>query len=121
MGKFFQKQTADKAEIHGPVERCSAQYTSSYGAFLMLLSNDDRIFSIGPDQYIHPAIHLTKPGDHVIIEAYEDLSCATTDNMTVWTVKKFVNITLENRLGRPVPRWKSLKDEARLNHIPGKL
>lgn len=111
--KLFETPKGASVSVEGRVDRCSVQYTANYGAFLILVEGDDRIFSIGPDQYLHPAIHLTQQGDVVFIKAREDLSQCSRDNMTVWTVTSIVNNTLEKRLGRVIPRWDSVPDESR--------
>lgn len=109
--KMFEQPKGQTKGVSGIVERCSVQYTPNYGAFLILIEGDDRIYSIGPDQYIHPALHLTQPGDEVKIVAREDISQCTRDKLTLWRVHRFVNHTLEQRLGREIPRWERVKDE----------
>src|SRR5690554_1815987 len=103
--KIFEQEKGETEFLSGKVERCSIQYIANYGALLILIEGDDRIYSIGPDQYIHPALHLTQPGDQVKIVASEDISQCTRDNMTLWRVHRFINHTLEKRLGREIPRW----------------
>lgn len=95
-------------EIEGIIERCGSQYTPNYGAFVILLESSNKFFSLGPDQYIHPAIFLSSKLDKVKI-----LYSAAPNDIGVHQIKKFENITLEHRLGKAIPRWAYVIDDSR--------
>jgi hypothetical protein len=107
--KLFTKTKPEQRSVEGAIERCSSQYTLNYGAFLILLKNDDHLYSIGPDQYINPEILLSYPGDSVSIES-------TLNHDGVWKINKIINHTLEERLGKIIPRWAYCKEDSRTEH-----